>query len=79
MDRHLLGLKILASEAGMETPSIFQDAAYERGLHFSLSTSQVCEPCWEKASFVVELWVWVVIGRMISELRSYFRLNLSSC
>lgn len=41
VDRHLLGLKLLAAEAGMETPAIYNDVAYTRSLHFRLSTSQV--------------------------------------
>ena len=44
VDRHLLGLKLLAAEAGMETPAIFNDVAYTRSLHFRLSTSQVPMP-----------------------------------
>lgn len=44
VDRHLLGLKLLAAEAGMETPTIFNDVAYTRSLHFRLSTSQVPMP-----------------------------------
>lgn len=30
IDRHLLGLKILAAENGMTTPQLFNDAAYEK-------------------------------------------------
>ena len=41
VDRHLLGLKLLAAEAGMETPEVFKDVAFGRSLHFCLSTSQV--------------------------------------
>ena len=44
VDRHLLGLKLLAAEAGMETPTIFNDVAYTRSLHFRISTSQVPMP-----------------------------------
>lgn len=42
VDRHLLGLRMLAGEAGMEVPEIFTDTAYSRSSHFCLSTSQVC-------------------------------------
>ncbi|KAL5484736.1 hypothetical protein EMCRGX_G021281 [Ephydatia muelleri] len=41
VDRHLLGLRLLAKEAGMETPEIFKDPAYGKSVHFCLSTSQV--------------------------------------
>ena len=41
VDRHLLGLKLLAAEAGMGTPELFKDTAFGRSLHFCLSTSQV--------------------------------------
>ena len=41
MDRHLLGLRLLAKEAGMETPELFKDPAYGKSVHFCLSTSQV--------------------------------------
>ncbi len=40
-DRHLLGLRLIASEAGIELPGIFTDPAYSKSLHFNLSTSQV--------------------------------------
>ena len=41
VDRHLLGLRMLALEAGMEVPELYKDMAYVRSLHFCLSTSQV--------------------------------------
>jgi carnitine O-acetyltransferase len=41
IDRHLLGLKILSNDMGIDTPDIFKDLAYERSTHFVLSTSQV--------------------------------------
>ena len=46
VDRHLLGMKILASQAGMETPSIYTDVAYSRSLTHGLSTSQVSHIRW---------------------------------
>jgi carnitine O-acetyltransferase len=39
VDRHLLGLRLLAIEAGMELPALFKDPAYQFG--WRLSTSQV--------------------------------------
>ena len=42
IDRHLLGLKLIASENGIETPTLYTDVAYSRSQHFRLSTSQVC-------------------------------------
>ena len=41
VDRHLLGLRLIAQEAGMEIPDLFKDEAYLKSNHFSLSTSQV--------------------------------------
>ena len=41
VDRHLLGLRMLAKESGMEMPHIFTDVAYTRSTHWLLSTSQV--------------------------------------
>jgi carnitine O-acetyltransferase len=41
IDRHLLGLKLIASENGIETPALYTDVAYSRSQHFRLSTSQV--------------------------------------
>ena len=43
VDRQLLGLKILANQAGLPTPDIFTDVAYQQSTHFCLSTSQVCQ------------------------------------
>jgi carnitine O-acetyltransferase len=44
IDRHLLGLKLIADENGIETPGLYADVAYSRSLHFRLSTSQVPAP-----------------------------------
>ena len=41
VDRHLLGLKLSAIEAGMDVPSLFMDVSYIRSSHMRLSTSQV--------------------------------------
>lgn len=41
VDRHLLGLKFAAIEAGMDVPSLFMDVGYLRSSHMRLSTSQV--------------------------------------
>ena len=54
IDRHLLGLKLIATENGIETPGIFKDVAFSRSLHFKLSTSQVmykiCYPAFHLVS-----------------------------
>ena len=42
MDRHLNGLKLIAAEAGMETPPLFKDVAYTRSVTYILFTSNVC-------------------------------------
>lgn len=41
IDRHLLGLKMIAVEGKVPLPAIFTDAAYSKALHYRLSTSQV--------------------------------------
>jgi hypothetical protein len=40
-DNHLLGLRELAAEEGIETPELFRDDTYCVGHKFALSTSQV--------------------------------------
>ncbi|XP_074546954.1 carnitine O-acetyltransferase [Halichoeres trimaculatus] len=41
IDRHLLGLKLLALEENLSMPEIFTDPAFAKALHYRLSTSQV--------------------------------------
>ena len=41
VDRHLLGLRLIAQEAGMEIPDFFKDEAYSKSMYYRLSTSQV--------------------------------------
>lgn len=41
IDRHLLGLKLMAIEMGENVPEIFMDPSYTKSTHFRLSTSQV--------------------------------------
>lgn len=41
IDRHLLGLKMVAVEEKMALPAIFTDSSYATALHYKLSTSQV--------------------------------------
>lgn len=41
IDRHLLGLKMVAVEEKMALPAIFTDRSYATALHYKLSTSQV--------------------------------------
>lgn len=36
-----MGMRILAGEAGITTPQLYSDTAYQRSTHFRLSTSQV--------------------------------------
>ncbi|ROT74309.1 putative carnitine O-acetyltransferase-like, partial [Penaeus vannamei] len=45
VDRHLLGLKLCAIEAGMDVPTLFMDVGYIRSSHMRLSTSQVPARC----------------------------------
>ena len=53
-DRHLLGLRLIAKESGIETPEIFKEPSYEKTSHFSLSTSQVSSVLWIMRLLVVE-------------------------
>ena len=48
IDRHLLGLRLTAQEAGMEIPDFFKDEAYSRSSHYCLFTSQVGCVCLHK-------------------------------
>ena len=41
IDRHLMGLRVLARDNGIPMPDIFTDTTYGKSLHFQLSTSQV--------------------------------------
>lgn len=41
MDRHLLGLRLIAQEHGLPVPKLFECDAYKKMMHFTLSTSQV--------------------------------------
>ncbi|CAH1785909.1 unnamed protein product, partial [Owenia fusiformis] len=45
IDRHLLGLKLQAIEAGMNVPDIFMDPSYSHHFYFRISTSQVPAKC----------------------------------
>ena len=40
MDRHLLGLKLIAQDAGMEIPDFFKDESHSRSLHHFLPLYQ---------------------------------------
>lgn len=44
VDRHLFGLRMLASENALPKPEIFQDVAYGRSSHWRLSTSNCGSP-----------------------------------
>lgn len=41
VDRHLLGLRLIAAENKIELPDLFKDVAFSRSAHMRLSTSQV--------------------------------------
>ena len=43
VDRHLLGLKLIARQHNIELPPLFQDTGVVRSSHFRLSTSQVMD------------------------------------
>lgn len=41
VDRHLLGLKLIARENNLQIPEFFNDESYAKSTHFRVSTSQV--------------------------------------
>lgn len=41
VDRHLLGLKLLAKENNLPLPALYNDESYTKSTHFRISTSQV--------------------------------------
>uniref|UniRef100_A0A914CXY3 Choline/carnitine acyltransferase domain-containing protein n=1 Tax=Acrobeloides nanus TaxID=290746 RepID=A0A914CXY3_9BILA len=41
VDRHLLGLRLAARENGLPMPDVFKTEAYQKMMHFLISTSQV--------------------------------------
>ncbi|XP_071441839.1 carnitine O-acetyltransferase-like [Hetaerina americana] len=45
VDRHLLGLKLIAIDSGIEIPQLFTDKGYSRSTHMRISTSQVAGKC----------------------------------
>lgn len=44
IDRHLLGLKLIALENNMKVPALHMDVAYSLSSHHNVSTSQVIKP-----------------------------------
>lgn len=44
IDRHLLGLKLIALENNMKVPALHMDVAYSLSSHHNVSTSQVTNP-----------------------------------
>ncbi|KAM3959049.1 carnitine O-Acetyl-Transferase isoform 2-T2 [Aphomia sociella] len=45
VDRHLLGLKLIAKENGIEIPQLYSDAGFVKSAHMRISTSQVACKC----------------------------------
>ena len=41
IDRHLLGMKLIAIENCIEVPSLYKDASYSKANNWRVSTSQV--------------------------------------
>ncbi|CAF4053988.1 unnamed protein product [Rotaria sp. Silwood2] len=41
IDRHLLGLRLIAMENNLPKPALYNHISYKRAMHFNLSTSQV--------------------------------------
>jgi carnitine O-acetyltransferase len=45
IDRHLLGLRLIAAEHQLPRPKLYDHFSYKRAMHFVLSTSQVRTHC----------------------------------
>ncbi|RVE41560.1 hypothetical protein evm_013794 [Chilo suppressalis] len=45
VDRHLLGLKLIAIENGIDIPKLYTDAGFTKSAHMRISTSQVACKC----------------------------------
>lgn len=45
VDRHLLGLKLVALENKIEVPELYKDVSYTRSAHMRISSSQVATKC----------------------------------
>lgn len=45
VDRHLLGLKLIATEKKIDLPLLYKDKSYVESTHMRLSTSQVATKC----------------------------------
>ncbi|CAG9784470.1 unnamed protein product [Diatraea saccharalis] len=45
VDRHLLGLKLIAIENGIDIPKLYSDAGFVKSAHMRISTSQVACKC----------------------------------
>lgn len=45
VDRHLLGLKLIALENKIDLPELYKDSSFTRSTHMRLSTSQVATKC----------------------------------
>ncbi|XP_060802455.1 carnitine O-acetyltransferase isoform X2 [Amyelois transitella] len=45
IDRHLLGLKLIAKENNIEIPQLYTDAGFTKSAHMRISTSQVACKC----------------------------------
>lgn len=41
IDRHLLGLKMIAKENGLPVPELYSDDGFVKSTHYRISTSQV--------------------------------------
>ncbi|CAF5227912.1 unnamed protein product [Rotaria magnacalcarata] len=41
IDRHLLGLRLIAAENNLPKPALYNHISYKRAMHYILSTSQV--------------------------------------
>lgn len=51
VDRHLLGLRLIAKENKMPEPALFSDVGFKKSTHFRMSTSQVATKCYGVMSY----------------------------
>lgn len=67
VDRHLMGLRLIAQENGIPKPELFNDVGYTRTCHWNLSTSNCGSPNLRLFSFGPVVDDGYGLGYMIQE------------
>lgn len=94
IDRHLLGLKLIALENNMKVPALHMDVAYSLSSHHNVSTSQVtksiqwwitCAIKWKFNEKFIKCWLakilvlWLWKKITLSGIDFTFDLHLGKC